>query len=86
HKRCGSNIVFYYLIISLSTSFIYIPINPFLLEIIFLGIAYEAIRYTPDKLLFIPYLFQRIVTREPEERHIKAARKAFDVLMDQKKS
>ncbi|MFP4661644.1 MAG: DUF1385 domain-containing protein [Halanaerobiales bacterium] len=80
HKRCGSNIVFYYLIISLSTIFIYIPINPFLLQLIFLGIAYEAIKYTPDKLLFLPYLFQRIVTREPEEKHIRAAESALEAL------
>ncbi len=84
HKRCGSNIVFYYLIISLSTLFIYIPVNPYLLELIFLGIAYEAIKYTPENLLFIPYLFQRIVTREPEEKHIRAAKMALNVLLEKK--
>ncbi|MFP4016950.1 MAG: DUF1385 domain-containing protein, partial [Halanaerobiales bacterium] len=82
HKRCGSNIVFYYIFISLSTIFIDIPINPFLLEVIFLGLAYEAIRYTPDKLLFLPYLFQRIVTREPEDKHIRAAERALEALLD----
>jgi len=84
HKRCGSNIVFYYLIISLSTLFVYIPLNPYLLELLFLGIAYEAIKYTPEKLLFLPYLFQRIVTREPEEKHIRAAKMALDVLLERK--
>ncbi len=82
HKRCGSNIVFYYIIISLSTLFLNIAINSLLLEFIFLGIAYEAIKYTPDKLLFLPYLFQRIVTKEPEEKHIRAAQMALEVLIE----
>lgn len=81
HKRCGSNIVFYYLIISLATVFVYIPLNALLLEFIFLGIAYEAIRYTPDKLLFFPYLFQRLVTKEPDQKHIRAAQRALEVLI-----
>lgn len=84
HKRCGSNIVFYYLIISISTLYIYIPLNPLLLELIFLGIAYEAIKYTPDKLLFLPYLFQRLLTREPDHKHIEAAKTALEVLKERK--
>lgn len=81
HKRCGSNIVFYYLLITCTVGlFIYIPLNPLLLELLFLGIAYELIRYTPKQLLFLPYLFQRLVTKEPEEKHIKAAKAALEQL------
>lgn len=80
HKRCGSNIVFYYFFISLLAGLLLNTGNIFL-EILYLGLAYEAIRYTPEKLLFFPYLFQRIVTKEPEEKHIKAARAALDVLV-----
>ncbi|MTI58431.1 MAG: DUF1385 domain-containing protein [Firmicutes bacterium] len=81
HKRCGSNIVFYYLLITCTVGlFVYIPLNPLLLELLFLGIAYELIRYTPEQLLFLPYLFQRLVTKEPEERHIRAAKAALELL------
>lgn len=80
HRRCGSNIVFYYILISLVVGSFDININIWLQELIYLGLAYEAIKYTPEKLLFIPYLFQRIVTREPEDKHIEAARLALDVL------
>lgn len=83
HRRCGSNIVFYYFIISFGLgSIINFNINPFLLELIYLGLAYEAIIYTPKKLLFLPYLFQRLVTKEPERKHIEAARLALEVLTD----
>lgn len=80
HRRCGSNIVFYYLLITLLAVNLNIGINIWLQELIFLGLAYEMIKYTPEKLLFLPYLFQRVVTREPEERHVKVAEVALDVL------
>ncbi|MFW6266230.1 MAG: DUF1385 domain-containing protein [Halanaerobiales bacterium] len=81
HRRCGSNIVFYYLFITILMSFIDIPFNFFLQELLYLGLAYEAIQYTPDYLLFIPQFFQRIATREPEEKHIKAAELALQKLL-----
>ena len=82
HRRCGSNIVFYYILISIGFGFFNLNINYFLLQLLFLGLAYEAIKFTPEKLLFLPQLFQRIVTREPEPKHIKAAEKALNVLID----
>lgn len=82
HRRCGSNIVFYYLLISLVPGLINFNINYYLLQLIFLGLAYEAIRYTPEKLLFLPQLFQRIVTREPDQKHIRAAETALDLLTE----
>lgn len=80
HRRCGSNIVFYYLIFTILASFITINLNIFIQEFLILGIAYEAIKYTPEKLLFFPTLFQKIVTREPDRKHLKAAEKALEVL------
>lgn len=80
HRRCGSNIVFYYLIFTILASFITINLNIFIQEFLILGIAYEAIKYTPEKLLFFPTLFQKIVTREPDKKHLRAAEKALEVL------
>ncbi len=80
HKRCGSNIVFYYLLITFISGFFNIGINFFIQEILFLGIAYEIMKLTPEKLLFIPSFFQRIFAREPEEKQIKAAEAALRVL------
>ncbi len=83
HRRCGSNIVFYFFVISLSLGSFDINLHPLLLELLYLGLAYEAVRYTPGKLLFIPFLFQRLVTKEPDDRHLKAARLALDTLLEQ---
>lgn len=83
HRRCGSNVVFYYLLISFSLGFLAINLNIYLQELIYLGLAYEIMKYIPDRLLFLPYLFQRLVTREPDDRHIKAAEFALKVLCKQ---
>ncbi|MEJ6952008.1 DUF1385 domain-containing protein [Natronospora cellulosivora (SeqCode)] len=83
HKRCGSNIVFYYLLISVIMGFI-LNTHYLFLEVFYLGMAYEAIRYTPDRLLFLPYIFQKIVSKEPDEEHIMAAKVALDVLIDRR--
>lgn len=80
HRRCGSNIVFYYILITFLASFFPINLNIFVQELLFLGIAYEAIKYTPEKLLFFPTLFQKIVTREPDKKHLRAAEKALNSL------
>lgn len=82
HRRCGSNIVFYYFLFSLGLSPFFPAINALLFELFCLGLAYEAIRYTPEWLLFLPQLFQRLVTKEPEERHLRAAGKALEVLVE----
>ena len=80
HRRCGSNVVFYYILISIFFGFFNINLNLYLKEIIYLGLAYEAMKYTPERLLFIPQIFQRLVTREPDPKHIKAASLALEVL------
>jgi len=86
HRKCGSNIVFYYLIITILAKVIKInlPINPYIIEFVYIGIAFEVIKYTPDKLLFIPYLFQRLVTKEPEQKHLKIAVVALNQLLNKK--
>lgn len=81
HRRCGSNIVFYYLILSTLGSFVNISLNLFLKEIIILGLAFELLKLTPDKLLIIPAVFQKLVTREPDQRQLKAAELALNVLV-----
>lgn len=80
HRRCGSNLIFYYIIINLIANLANINLNLLLLQLIYLGLAYEAVRYTPEKLLFIPQLFQKIVTKEPETKHLKAAQSALNLL------
>lgn len=82
HRRCGSNIIFYYIIINLIGNLFNINLNLNILfqQFIYLGIAYEAIKYTPEKLLFIPQIFQRLVTREPDPKHLKAAQTALNIL------
>ncbi|MFO7815866.1 MAG: DUF1385 domain-containing protein [Halanaerobiales bacterium] len=80
HRRCGSNIVFFYIIISILVSFFDLGFPLLLKELLILGIAYEAIKYLPEKLLGIPSVFQKIFAREPDERQLKAAEKALEVL------
>lgn len=84
HRRCGSNVVFYYFLFSLGLGFFVSGVNIFVFELFCLGLAYEAVQYTPEWLLFFPQLFQRLVTREPGERHLRAAEKALEVLVQRK--
>ncbi|MCF8001485.1 MAG: DUF1385 domain-containing protein [Halanaerobiales bacterium] len=80
HRRCGSNIVFFYIIISILAGFFELGLPLILQEILILGIAYEAIKYLPEKLLGIPSLFQKLFAREPDQRQLKAAEAALEVL------
>ena len=83
HRRCGSNIIFYYFLLSFGLGWLVSEAGLLLFisfEFLCLGLAYEAVRYTPEKLLFIPQIFQRVVTREPEEKHLAAAEKALEIL------
>ncbi len=80
HRRCGSNIVFFYIIISILISFFNLVLPLLVQELLILGIAYEAIKYLPEKLLGIPSVFQKIFAREPDARQLKAAEAALEVL------
>jgi len=80
HRRCGSNIVFFYIIISVLASIFNLGLPLILQELLILGIAYEAIKYLPEKLLGIPSLFQKIFAREPDQKQLKAAEAALEVL------
>jgi len=91
HRRCGSNLVFYYLLFNLIAFILNIDLylNVYLLFLINLGLAYEVAKRTPEKLLFIPGVFQSLVTKEPDQKHITAASKALEkllVLSDQKQN
>ncbi len=81
HRRCGSNIVFYYIIISILTSFIDLGLNIYLRQAIILGLSFELLKITPKKLLFIPSLFQKLVTKEPDQRQLEAAKLALQALL-----
>ncbi|MFW6008072.1 MAG: DUF1385 domain-containing protein [archaeon] len=81
HKRCGSNLVFYYIFFSILFN-VFFDTN-FLTQLFLFGLAYEAILYTPKCLLFLPYFFQRLITIEPEEKHIQVANKALEALLEQ---
>jgi len=85
HRRCGSNVVFYYIIISLIMGFFVIDMNVLILEFLYLGLAYELMKYTPDRLRFVPFIFQRLVTKEPDKKHIKAAERALEILIKNNK-
>lgn len=80
HRRCGSNIVFFYIIISILVAFFNLGLPLILQELLILGLAYEAIKYLPEKLLGIPSVFQKIFAREPDKRQLKAAEAALEVL------
>jgi len=80
HRRCGSNIVFYYILFTILISFFNINFNIIIQEFLILGIAYEAIKYTPEKILFFPSQFQKIFTKEPDTKHLKAAEQALEIL------
>lgn len=81
HRRCGSNIVFYYIIVSILTSFIDLGLNIYLRQAIILGLSFELLKITPEKLLFLPSLFQKLVTKEPDQRQLEAAKLALQALL-----
>lgn len=80
HKRCGSNLVFYFLLFQIIGAFFNFGINIILEYLLYLGLAYEAMTYTPEKLLPVVTIIQRFMTREPDEKQLKAAEDALKIL------
>jgi|AntRauTorcE11898_2_1112593.scaffolds.fasta_scaffold31614_2 uncharacterized protein YqhQ len=80
HRRCGSNIIFFYIIFSILVSFFNLSLPLLWQELLILGIAYEAIKYLPEKLFFIPSLFQKFFARKPDKRQLKTAQVALEIL------
>ncbi len=82
HKRCGSNFVFYYLLFQIIALFLNLRINFFIEHLLYLGLAYEAMIYTPDSFLPAVTIIQRFMTKEPDEKQLKAAEAALKILTE----
>ncbi|MCK8827207.1 DUF1385 domain-containing protein [Natroniella acetigena] len=80
-RRCGTNLVVFYLFIITLFDLVGISFNVYLMSLVAIGIAYEVILIAPRVILFIPYLFQKFTTIEPDSKHLKAAQKALEVLL-----
>ncbi|MBM7624486.1 DUF1385 domain-containing protein [Sporohalobacter salinus] len=84
-RRCGTNLVVFYLLIILALEAMGLIFNVYLEALIAIGIAYELILILPKSLLSLPYLVQKITTIEPDAKHIKAAETALDILVSMEK-
>ncbi|WP_408956323.1 DUF1385 domain-containing protein [Natroniella sp. ANB-PHB2] len=80
-RRCGTNLVVFYMIIITLFDLFGISFNVYLMSLVAIGIAYEIILIAPRVILFVPYLFQKFTTIEPDSKHLKAAQKALEVLL-----
>jgi len=80
HKRCGSNLVFYYLLFQLIGALLGISFNILLELLLYLGLAYEAMLLTPQKMLPFVALIQRFMTKDPDQKQLKAAEAALKLL------
>ncbi|MGM0471217.1 MAG: DUF1385 domain-containing protein [Bacillota bacterium] len=81
-KRCGTNLVVFYLLIIISLELVGITFNVYLESLLALGLGYELLLAAPDYLMELPYLIQRITTIEPDDKHLKAAQSALEILID----
>ncbi|ADQ14612.1 DUF1385 domain-containing protein [Halanaerobium hydrogeniformans] len=84
HKSCGSNFIFYFILFQIIGSLLALDLNIIIRQLLYIGLAYEAMKYTPDSLLFIVTIIQRFVAKKPDKKQIIAAEKALNVLMDEK--
>lgn len=82
HKRCGSNFVFYYLLFQIAAMFLNLRINIIFGHLLYIGLAYEAMIYTPDKMIPVVTIIQRFMTQEPDEKQLRAAETALKILIE----
>ena len=82
HKRCGSNFVFYFLLFQITAAFLNIRINIIFEYLLYIGLAYEAMIYTPDSFLPVVTIIQRFMTKEPDKKQLKAAETALKILTE----
>ena len=80
-RRCGTNLVIVYVLLALGIESLGLGFNILLETLVLLGIAYELLLIIPESILNIPYLLQRFTTIEPDEKHLKAAHRALEVLL-----
>jgi uncharacterized protein YqhQ len=84
HKRCGSNFVFYYLLFQILASLLNLNFNLLIDQLLYIGLAYEAMIHTPDSFLPVVTIIQRFMTKEPDEKQLKAAEIALNILTEDK--
>lgn len=82
HKRCGSNFVFYYLLFQIIAFFINLNLNFLVENLLYIGLAYEAMIHTPDSFLPVVTIIQRFMTKKPDEKQLKAAEAALKILTE----
>ncbi|MCK8817292.1 DUF1385 domain-containing protein [Natroniella sulfidigena] len=80
-RRCGTNLVVFYLIIVTSFERLGLSFNAYLMSLVAIGIAYEILLIAPKVILYLPYLVQKFTTIEPDSKHLIAAQKALEVLL-----
>mgnify|MGYP006281477317 CR=1 FL=1 len=80
-RRCGTNLVVVFFILIMILEGFGFGFNFLLETLLLLGVAYELLMIIPDTILQIPYLLQRFTTIEPDEKHLKAAQTALEVLL-----
>lgn len=80
-RRCGTNLVVIFFVLLFGLEFFGLGFNFLLESLLLLGIAYELLLILPDIVLEMPYLLQRFTTIEPDEKHLKAAETALEVLL-----
>lgn len=83
HKSCGSNFIFYFLLFQIIGSLLGFEFNLLIRQLLYIGLAYEAMKYTPDSLLFIVTIIQRFVAKKPDQKQIVAAEKALYILLEE---
>lgn len=81
-RRCGTNLVAVYVLLLGIIEYLGWGFNIWVETLLLLGIAYELLLIMPDKLMSIPFLFQRFTTVEPESRQLTAAQTALEVLIE----
>jgi uncharacterized protein YqhQ len=85
-RRCGTNLIVFYLIIIALLESLGIAFNVYLESLVVIGIAYEIILISPKSVLNIPYIVQKFTTIEPDPKHLKAAKTALKVLVNLEES
>ncbi|GAB6098402.1 DUF1385 domain-containing protein [Halanaerocella petrolearia] len=84
-RRCGTNLVTLYLILTIVIEYFGLGFNLYLQTLLVLGIAYELLLLLPDSLMNIPFLVQRFTTVEPDDKHLRAAENALNILISKEK-
>lgn len=80
-RRCGTNLIVVFFTLFFGLEILGFGFNFLLQTLLLLGIAYELLLILPDRLMHVPYLLQRFTTIEPDQKHLKAAKRALEILL-----